>query len=238
MKFLYNAPAILHKGALIVGDTHFGMEEKLRNRGIYDEQFTFRLFNKLKELIISHKVKKLILLGDVKENITVLDEKTNDVLAKLSLLCEVIIVRGNHDGGIERCASAKILPSDGFVFEDLGLIHGNAWPAEALFSCKYIVMGHQHPMISMSDRLGRRHSEAVWVVAKPDVKKISERYPKFNKNIKLILMPAFNPLVGSQINSASDELLGPLLNNNLFKLSDALVFRLDGISLGKIKNIK
>ncbi|MEM5814737.1 MAG: hypothetical protein QXD77_02880, partial [Candidatus Aenigmatarchaeota archaeon] len=86
MRFIYDAPAILHKEALIVGDTHFGMEEKLRSKGIYDEQFSMRLFSKLKGLILAHKAKKLILLGDVKEDITMLDRKTEDILARLSLL--------------------------------------------------------------------------------------------------------------------------------------------------------
>ena len=238
MKFLYNAPAILHGGAIIVGDTHFGMEAKLRRRGIYDEQFSLRLFSKLKELITAHRAKKLILLGDVKEDITMLDPMTADVLARLSLLCEVTIVRGNHDGGIERCGSAKIIPSEGFVYRGLGLMHGHSWPAEELMGCEYLVSGHQHPLVAMSDTLGRQHSEAAWLIAPPDTEKIAARYGKFNKKIKLVLLPAFNPLVGSQINSTSEERLGPVLNNNLFKLNDALVFRLDGTRLGKLHSIK
>ncbi len=238
MKFLYNAPAILHRGAIIVGDTHFGMESKLRRKGIFDEQFSLRLFEKLKMLITGHKAKRLILLGDVKEDITMLDPMTADVLARLSLLCEVTVVRGNHDGGIERCGSAKIIPSEGFVYQGLGLMHGHSWPADKLMGCEYLVSGHQHPLVAMTDTLGRRHSEAVWLVAPADGEKIAARYERFNKKIKLVLMPAFNPLVGSPINSTSEEHLGPVLNNNLFKLNDALVFRLDGTRLGRLHSIK
>jgi metallophosphoesterase superfamily enzyme len=238
MKFLYNAPAILHKGAIIVGDTHFGMESRLRRKGVFDEQFSLRLFSKLKELIAAHKAKKLILLGDVKEDITMLDSMTADVLARLSLLCEVTIVRGNHDGGIERCGSAKIVPAGGFVYEGLGLMHGHSWPAKELVECDYLVSGHQHPLVTMTGALGRQHSEAAWLIAPADVEKIAMRYEKFNKNIKLVLMPAFNPLVGSPLNFTSEEHLGPVLNNNLFKLNDALVFRLDGTRLGKLHSIK
>ena len=56
MKFLYNAPALLHKGAIIVGDTHFGMERKLRSRGIFDNQFSLRLFYKLLKIIIEFEI--------------------------------------------------------------------------------------------------------------------------------------------------------------------------------------
>lgn len=237
MKFLYNAPAILHKGALIVGDTHFGMEDKLRRRGIFDEGFSMRLFSRLKELIVAHKAKKLILLGDVKEDITMLDKRTEDILAKLSMLCEVTIVRGNHDGGIEHCANAEVAGAGGFVYGGLGLAHGHSWPDDELMSCSHLVVGHQHPLVTITDAFGRKRSEPVWAVAPPNAKTMAGRYKKFNKKIKLVLMPAFNPLVGSAINYDEKERLGPLLNNNLFKLNRAIVFRLDGTCLGELRNI-
>lgn len=237
MKFLYKAPAIFHKGAVIVGDTHFGMERKLMRKGIYDEQFSLRQFLRLKELVVRHKAKRVIFLGDVKEDITTLDRKTEDVLARLSLLSEIVIVRGNHDGGIERCGCAKVIPSEGFVYEGLGLAHGHSWPGKELMECDYLVMGHQHPMLTTKDKMGKKHTEPVWVVAPPDKEKISSHYKKFNKKIRLILMPAFNPLVGSSMKTSAEEHLGPVLNNKLFKLNSALILRLDGTRLGKLGNI-
>ncbi|MBU0591077.1 metallophosphoesterase [Candidatus Micrarchaeota archaeon] len=260
MKFIYDAPAIFHKDALILGDTHFGMERKLRNKGIYDEQFSERLFLKLKELILKYKAKKVIFLGDVKEEITMLDEKTRNILSRLSLICEIIIVRGNHDGGIENCGCAKIIPSEGFVYCELGLAHGHSWPEEELMKCKYIVLGHQHPMIGTKDSMGKIHKEPVWIVAEPEEKNISEHYKEYNTEIKLILMPAFNPLVGAVIKLTENNITkearksfqkskikqsdtisntklktGPLLNNKIFKLASALVLRLDGTRLGKLE---
>jgi len=235
MKFLYNAPAILYRKALIIGDTHFGMEERLLAKGIYDSQFSDRLFEKIKSLLMETKAEKLILLGDVKENITTLDPKTADILARLSLLTELIIVRGNHDGGIEGCG-AKIIPSGGLVFGVLGLMHGHGWPSEECMQAKYIVSAHQHPMLSIVDRSGKRHSEPVWIIADSDKKNISEHYRKFNPDIRLILMPAFNPLVGSSF-KPSDSHLGPVLSNNLFKTNAAIVYRLDGTQLGELEKM-
>jgi hypothetical protein len=237
MKFLYNAPAIFHKGAIIVGDTHFGMEQKLRRRGIYDDQFSARLFEKLKALVLEHKAGRVIFLGDVKEDITMLDRKTADILSKLSMLCKVVVVRGNHDGGIERSGNLEVAPPQGIVYEGLGLLHGHSWPAPPLMECEYLVMGHQHPMIAISDAFGRVHREPAWIIAPCDEKNMAERYAHFNKSIKLISMPAFNPLVGSTLNYDEEEHLGPILNNKLFKLNDAIVFRLDGTCLGKFESI-
>ncbi len=236
MRFLYNAPAILHNKALIIGDTHFGMEDRLRQEGIFDEEFSERIFIRIKELLAETRAEKLIILGDVKERITALDPRTADILAKLSLLCELIIVRGNHDGGIEGCA-AKIVPSDGFVHGRLGLVHGHGWPSKECMAAEYLVSAHQHPQLSLVDRSGRRHGEPVWMLATPDAKNIAAHYKEFNKKIRLVLMPAFNPLVGASFTAAGAR-MGPLLSNNLFKMDAASVYRLDGTLLGELKNIK
>ena len=238
MRFIYDAPAILIKKTLIVGDTHFGMEQKLQKKGIYDENFSRKLVDRLISIIKQHKAEKVILLGDVKESITVLDKKTEDALNRLADVCEIIIVRGNHDGGIEKFKRATIYPSDGFVYENLGLLHGHSYPSDELLMCDYLVMGHQHPLIRIADSFGKVHSEPVWIFAENNGNKLKEHYKRFNKKIKLILMPAFNPLVGFPIKLTKKDALGPLFNKNLFKLDDALLFRLDGTRLGNFKQIK
>lgn len=236
MKFIYNAPAILHKDALIIGDTHFGMENKLRERGVYDRAFTMRLVESIVELIKEHKAKKLILLGDVKENILTLDLQTKHALEKLSKHAQITVIRGNHDGGIESSNCIEVVPSDGLVYHDLGLIHGHSWPKEELMECSYLVMGHQHPLILIKDSLGKAHIEPAWIMADIDVENTKKHYKKFNKKMKLILMPAYNPLLGTTIKFTKNDQLGPILNNKLFKLEETKVIRLNGTNLGTIRN--
>jgi putative SbcD/Mre11-related phosphoesterase len=235
MKFLYNAPAIYYKKALIIGDTHFGIESKLLSRGIYYQNFSNDIFEKIKSLLAETKAEKLIILGDVKEKITSLDAKTADILARLSLLTELIIVRGNHDGGIEGSA-AKIISSKGFVYGKLALVHGHAFPGKDCMNADYLISAHQHPQLSIVDKSGKRHNEPVWIFAESDPKTISNHYTEFNRKIKLILMPAFNPLVGATFNS-KDSRLGPILSNNLFKINAATIYRLEGTRLGELKDL-
>ena len=236
LKFLYKAPALLYKKTIIVGDTHFGMEYKLRRKGIFDNGFSVRLYEHLLSFIKEHKAERVIFLGDVKDEITSMDSITDQILSKLSLQCEVMIVKGNHDGDIEKSLDKKICvkPAEGMVFGNLGLMHGHSWPSEELLQCNYLVMGHQHPMVELTDAFGKVHRETVWVVAEPNPEAITKKYKKFNKKIKLILMPAFNPLVGKSVNTSENKHLGPLLNNNLFKLESALFYRLDGTPIGNV----
>ncbi len=240
MKFLYNAPAVMHHGALIIGDTHFGMEERLKKEGIFDSLLSERIFERIKELLKETKAKKLIICGDVKDNITELDRKTYYLLKKLAGITDLTVVKGNHDGGIDRITmfGVEVVPAEGFVYKKLGIVHGHSWPGKELMKCDYIISAHQHPQIVMKDKLGKAHREAVWLITEPDDKQIKNYYEKSNKKIKLILMPAFNSLVGSVINIEREKQLGPIFNNKLFKLNDALVVKLDGSLVGKLKNIK
>lgn len=234
MRFLYNEPAVLHHKALILGDVHFGYEYKLRERGIHDEKFSKRLENKIERLIEKTKAEKLILAGDVKEQITSLDDITAAMLAKLrDAVGEVIIVKGNHDGGIEAVgAGITVVPPDGFVYYGVGIVHGHSWPSEKVMQCKDIISAHQHPRFEVRDTLGKYHSEAVWAIAEANGEEIAKHYAAFNKKSRLILLPAFNPLVGSPLRLS--EHLGPILNNKLFKLNHALLFTGDGTLIGKL----
>ena len=76
MRFITNEPAVFHKGALIIGDTHFGIEEKLKLQGIYNDHFSEMMLERIIKLVRMTKAKRLILLGDVKDNITSVDRKT------------------------------------------------------------------------------------------------------------------------------------------------------------------
>ena len=230
MKFIYHKPAILHKNALIIGDTHFGIEERLRTKGISYNKISEQLTEKIIETIKQTRAKKLIILGDIKDKIGVMDKITERCLEKLSEHAELILVMGNHDGGLE-FEHAKIVQTEGFVYEKLGLAHGHAWPEEELMNADYLINAHQHPIIRLKDRSGKTRTERVWIIAPPDKQKIKEHYKTFNENIQLIIMPAFNPLVGSEI---TNETMGPLLNNKLFKLISSNIYTLDGLFLGKV----
>jgi hypothetical protein len=52
-------------------------------------------------------------------------------------------------------------------------------------------------------------------------------------------MPAFNELVGGLLfnRHKTSELLGPFFKNEVFKLEDAEIYLLNGINLGRIRNL-
>lgn len=233
MRFLYNVPALLYRHALIVGDMHFGIEQRLHNQGIRAEGISKELTEKLIRVAKENNVKKIIFLGDVKENILRVDPITKKIFEKLSKKFDIVIVRGNHDGGIEQL-DVKIAPSEGLRFGQLGLVHGHSWPSKEVMQAKYIISAHQHPQLAMKDAFGKPHLEPVWVIASLQASKIKKYYKKFHPKLQLVVVPAFNSLVGFPIQKLSKEQLGPSLNNNLFKWDHALVYRLNGNCLGRV----
>lgn len=233
MRFITNEPAMFHKGALIIGDTHFGIEERLKQRGIHNDQFTEMMVEKINKLIMMTKAKKLIILGDVKDNITTVDEKTKTAMQQLQEIIEVTVVRGNHDGGIENVCK-NVQPSEGYVYQGLGLVHGHSWPSEDILQCDYVVSAHQHPQIEFIDKSGKRHTETAWLIFPPSKTDIKKKYKKFNEKLQLILMPPFNPLAGKTLKYDEKKHLGPLFKNKLFKYNDAISYRLNGVCIGKL----
>ncbi|MEK6982792.1 MAG: metallophosphoesterase [Candidatus Micrarchaeota archaeon] len=233
MRFLHGYPAILHQGALIIGDTHFGIERKLQKKGIYYNNLSETIFEKIKLLLKKTNAKKLIILGDVKDEISFVDSVTKNILLELEKICELTIVRGNHDGGIEMICK-NVMPSEGYIYKGLGLLHGNAWPDKNLMECNYIVVAHEHPIIKLVDRLEKIHFKETWIVCKINQDTAKNQYKKYNKKIKLIVMPAFNSLVGSAKNIRAKEHLGPLLKNNIFDVDNAEIYNLDGNLLGVV----
>ncbi len=231
MRFVAGSPAVIHHDALIVGDLHFGMEHSLHKKGIYTKDISRIVCDELISLLEKTKSKKLILLGDVKENILSVDAITRQMVARLSESAQVIIVKGNHDGAIEKLG-VETHPPAGFVYKGLGLCHGHALPAPELMEQAHIISAHHHPQLEMVDASGTVHAVPCVVVAPVDLEFAQKQYPNVEKNLSLVLLPAFNRMLGNAINNPKQRLFGPLFKNNLFKYDDALLYNLEGTVIG------
>ncbi|MBN2478362.1 metallophosphoesterase [Candidatus Micrarchaeota archaeon] len=228
MKFLYSKPAVLYKDAFIVGDTHFGIEKRLSEKGI-NLNFSRILAEKLVSDAKTTTAGKIIVLGDFKDEIMTVGKEAEEAIDLITKDFELIIVKGNHDGGIERLG-IKVVPPEGFVYRGLGLIHGHCWPSEKVMNSKRILMAHQHPLYRHEDKFKKSVLEPVFISAEANPEKISKHYKKFNEKIGCIIMPAYNPLIGSVFN-IKEKKLGPLFYNMLFKWNHINVYNTKGILL-------
>ncbi len=224
---------------LVVADLHIGIEREFRELGLQTPSQTHLLTSRLVSLMKSHNISDVFLLGDIKHTIpTVSIQERIDVRKLLEALetnATIHILPGNHDGNISKIVPKSVLlhPSDGFVFHNIGFVHGHRWPKSELFQTNYLVTAHTHPTVRLTDRLGYHSYEPCWIKGTADPTRMQHRYPK-HTNPTIIVMPAFHPLCGG-IAVNKDPLLGPF--GKLLNLDEAECYLLDGSSLGKLSQL-
>lgn len=239
---IIDEPALLfkEKQLLVVADLHIGIESELREKGLQVPSQTMLMEERLVSLLQTYPVHDIILLGDIKHTIpTSTTQERTDVKRFLDIIKtygRLHVLPGNHDGNIQRLLSSEIVlhPSDGFVLDSIGFVHGHRWPRAEVMQCEQVVIGHTHPIVMLTDRLGYRTYESCWLRGPCIDKKIKEKYPHAVSS-QILVMPAFNPLCGG-IAVNRDPLLGPF--GSILDVANAEAYLLDGTSLGKVKDIK
>ena len=206
MEFIKGYPALKHREYLIISDLHIGLERELEEKGYVIPNLSKEFEKRIKK--IKDNMKKLLILGDVKHSITYEDiPEVNGFINKMKGIFEdVIIVRGNHDGGLKNTV-------DEYVVNNIKFIHGHMWPKD--LKQEILVMGHSHPAFKLPS--GRK-IPCWWIGHLNKIK----RYKEMNVK-KVIVVPSFNEWV-----LGYKEPIGPLmkylridetLNLDLVKLS-------------------
>lgn len=252
MKFLTSEPALLlgrsekhpFKGvhgktkALVIADLHLGIEYEFYKSGIRIPSQLEKITERIEKLLKLTKAGKLIILGDVKHKVPGLSwqelREVPEFINKINRKIPVEIVPGNHDPGLSGLIpNIKIHPASGFLLGDCWLMHGHAWPGEEFLKAKYVILGHNHPVIEFRDKLGYVWREPVWVRAELNKKKIGEKYRKVKTLPEIIIMPVFNEFAGGiSLNSKERSFSGPL--GRCAETGKAEIYLLDGTFLGEL----
>ena len=237
--------------------------------GLYIPSQTPKLQEKLITLIQEHHPDTLLILGDVKQAITRMSIEDWRVIPEFfeniqSHVDEIIVVLGNHDGELEPLTppAVTIVPSHGLTIgqnPQIGLLHGHAWPSPEVLSSDVLIMGHLHPVVWFRDKLGIWTVKQVWVVSNCNGEKLASAYLKYlniaptNRplevlhtktgveinNPRLIIVPAFNDLVGGvSVHNLTRRLMGPIIRSTSVDIDTAEIYLLDGTYLGDPKQLQ
>jgi len=240
IKFLAGEPACLVGSSLVLADVHLGYEkERIRGSKV---SFTGKITGHVERLLKQTGASEIIFLGDVKHNLRRAGAEEKHELKsffyQLAQKARVVVVKGNHDGGIEEMApvNVEIANATGYRVGDVALVHGHAWPSEqVLEGARSIVIGHNHPAVQFVDRLGHRSVLPCWAIGRFD-ERARPKIPNYGR-MKVVLAPAFNPLItGSPLNAPGRRLIG-MLKQGIFKLDDAKVYLLNGICVGTVRSL-
>lgn len=225
---------------LCVGDLHIGIEADMRFRGVIVPSQTHRMEKELKDL--AEGVDRLVVIGDVKHQVPGSTKQEHIEVPRffnglLNHYPRIDLVKGNHDTDIERMLPSRVTVHDqgGFVLDDVGFVHGHAWPSEEVMNTRLLVMGHNHPAVIFEDGLHHNQVERCWVRCR--FRGGGGRYSKVPE--EAIMVPAFNrSLGGGPVNLEGPRMLGPLLSNELVDLENGQVYLMDGLLLGTVSSLR
>ena len=236
---IYGVPALRVDDTYVIADLHIGVETHLMKKGFHLTSRTEEMFNTIIET--SRGCDRLIVLGDVKDTVPGTSKQEYreipDFFERLKPVFENIdVVRGNHDTNIEEFLpkGIRIRPSGGMVMGDVGFVHGHTWPSDEVMGCRTLVMAHEHPAVMFRDGVGRQTTEPCWFRGR--FRDTSERYARLPESF--IIVPSFNRMLGgSPMNVNGGRFLGPLVSDEFMFLDDAELYLLDGIDLGRRKDL-
>ena len=236
---VHGHPALRIDNAIVVADLHIGVESHMGSKGFHIASRTAVMRDDL--LNIAGDATRLVVLGDVKDSVPGSTKQEYREIpdffrAMLERFDIVDVVIGNHDTRIEDFLPkhVNVRPATGFKIGDAGLVHGHTWPSADVMASGVLITAHNHPVVMFRDGIGKRMTEQCWFRA--PFTDIESNY--LQRPNEMIMIPSFNKLLGgSPVNVAEEGFLGPLMNSGMIDIDEAQIFLLDGILLGKRKDI-
>ncbi len=178
-------PALLIGRTLVVSDVHIGIEKELWSKGVRATDLSTRTMDYMESLLSEVRPKRIVINGDLRHNIPLFTKRERDDVLKFLELCETfgetLVVKGNHDGGIEEFAGRYVV---GIRYEEKGITitHGHAAVEGERF-----VVGHVHPAFRITHGFASELVK-VWMV-----------------NDRVTVLPVFSPfLVGQDVKDPSN----------------------------------
>jgi putative SbcD/Mre11-related phosphoesterase len=233
--------ALLFDRTMVVADLHIGIEFVFRESGFVIPKQTERMLERLIDVAVRHEGERLVIVGDLKHKIkSVSPQERAEIPSFFDRILEVVpeihLVPGNHDANILSILPEEVDVHDpvGFELDGVGFTHGYAWPSQEAMDTEVLCMGHIHPSVMFVDRLGLRITKRCWL--RSEFKGGGKRYDGYPN--ELVVIPSFNDFCGGfPVNSPRIRPMGPILKSGLVDLEDSRVYLLNGLDLGKLRNL-
>jgi len=263
-KFVSDHPAMALGPWLVIADLHLGITRELYEAGFSLPSQVKPFVKRLHDLKRLTHTSKLILLGDVKHKVPGVswqeEQELPEFLAALEF-DEIVIIKGNHDGSIERMIPHelrnKVKIRDGLAICGCYFTHGHR-KITSLRSLRKASLFESPEMRSISAckralrSMARSASSNVKTIIighnQPAIMfqdAIGARYIEpvwvrgplngAYKGHELVVMPAFNELRGHVLVN-KQKLIGPVAKHITPKTARA--FLLDGTDLGTLADLK
>jgi putative SbcD/Mre11-related phosphoesterase len=216
--------------ALIIGDSHIGYEEALAKQGFLVPRSMFLEMKKdLKELL-KLKPELVIINGDLKHEFGEISiqewQEALEIIDMIPKTSKIILIKGNHDKILEPIARKRdVEVRDFLILGENAILHGHKMLIDEEIQnkkVKTIIIGHEHPAISIQDNLKR------------------EKFKCFLKGKwhgkNLIVMPSF--FLGTEGSDVKTEkLFSPFLKEQKIGNFEVFIVGDKTYRFGKVKDI-
>lgn len=246
------APALVFRSAaggpatLLLADLHLGLGASLDRPAGPPEASALGLAERVAGLARTARAGRVVIAGDVKHPIVgtppPLRTPIFDFFATL-LRTElaVDVVLGNHDVGLTRHLPSEVVvhPATGMVLDDIGIFHGHCWPSNRVLRARRLVVGHLHPGFRLApapdDPVGKRRCWVRLELPEPPKPGRRKRRHAVVRARELIVLPAFNPLAGTEALNRERPARGrTFLYGRFLSRGTARAYLLDGTDLGEL----
>ena len=237
IRIVPSKPALILQGqkkSLVVTDMHIGFESSMEANEIHiGRNSTVRdAVSELAGMIRAEKPDCIILLGDIKSSIrTISRQEWDDVplfFEELQKLCDVILVPGNHDAGIERLIpdGITLIGPAGMVEDNALLMHGHTMPSGNFGHISKIIMGHIHPVFFQEDSV--LNGQRVWVSIRADKQDV---FSDQSGKLDITIMPSFNRYFYATHKTRYKKSISPVIER-IKHVESARIVTLDGTIIG------
>ena len=232
--------------ALVVADYHAGIEVELRSEGVELPSNARERRERLLSLVDRTVADRLVVVGDLGHAIGKSGRLERDELFELFDALPgdlpVTVVKGNHDGDIERVLESvdqdvAVAGGSGTRLGPVGFAHGHTWPGPDVIAADVVCTGHEHPVVRLEDEVGGRRTEPAWLRGAVTAAPLDEYHgdPAVDIDGELVVFPAFNDRSGGTwVNVPGRSFLSPFLPEGL---DGGQAYLLDGTRLGDYRRV-
>ena len=195
--------------SIVVADMHLGYEGAMAEEGAFLPKVNLkRICKEIKEGASMSGADRLIVDGDIKSEFSKVSiDELNELHDFMSFLeregIRPVLIKGNHDNFVDRYRGSfsmeihdRQTEIGGYLF-----LHGDREPDSIGSGTKMIIMGHEHPAISISTALGRREKIRCFL------------YGRYKKT-RLLVLPAIGYFSsGMDAGAYGHGMLSPILRN-------------------------
>ena len=197
---------------LVIADVHIGIEKELWREGVRASGISEKALGSFERLLEKTRPSKIVINGDLKHNIPLFTKREAETVRKFVEAGrdygEVLVVKGNHDGGIEGIVDGVV--GNYVKIRGIWITHGHVRLEE-----RPVIIGHVHPAYPLDFHF-RKEPVKVWLVGE-----------------EVLVLPAFSPfIVGNDITDP-ENWLGPIAR----RVRRFDVLTPDGYLLGSVENV-